>query len=60
MVKKLLEHFMKKIAKSKSKRIYDWKSHLEKSQISNGKDIIIYLIVGLIKRMLCKNELIFS
>ena len=32
----------------------------ETSYMSNGKDMIIHLIVGLIKRMLNKNDPIFS
>ena len=33
---------------------------MEINYMSNGKDMIIYLIAGLIKKMLHKNESIFS
>ena len=44
--------FLKRIAKKLIKKILEYKKHLKEKVInymSNGKDIIIHLIVGLIK-----------
>ena len=63
MVKKLLEHFMKKNCKELIKKNLEQKKYLKEKEISrmlNGKGIIILLIVGLIKKTLYKNESIFS
>ena len=51
MVKKLLEVFMKKNCKKLVKKISEYKKYLKENVIncmSNGKGIIIVLIVGLI------------
>ena len=55
--KKLLEHFSKKKKKKK-----DWKSSkkLEIKNMLNGNNMLIYLIVGLIKKRHSINEWIFS
>ena len=48
MVKKLLEHFIKRNFKKQTNKSLGEKVNY----ISNGKDIIIHLIAGLIKKML--------
>ena len=63
MVKKLLEVFMKKNCKGLIKKNLEQKKCLTEKEIncmSNGKDMIIVLIVGLIKKTLYKNESILS
>ena len=70
MVKKLLEHFMKKKTKRLIKKNLGYKKYSRKKEInyiSNGKVMIIHLIAGLIKRLhqinlisSYKNMLIFS
>ena len=66
MVKKLLERFMKKKCKTKTKKIerdLELKKYLvkkEKSYILNGKAMIIHLITGLIKKALYKMSQYFS
>ena len=63
MVKKLLEHFMKKNCKRLIKKNLEQKKYLNEKVIScmlNGKGMIILLIVGLIKKTLYKNESVFS
>ena len=53
MLKKLLEVFMKKNSKKLVKKNLEQKKYLKEKVIiymSNGKGIIIHLIVGLIKR----------
>ena len=62
MVKKLLEHFMKKNCKRPIKKNLELKKYLKEKVIIcmlNGKGMIILLIVGLIKKTLYKNESIF-
>ena len=55
MVKKLLEHFIKKDCKKQSKKnlgkkkVIKKKGNKEISYMSNGKNIILHLIAGLIK-----------
>ena len=55
MVKKLLEHFIKKNCKKQSKKnlgkkkVIKKKGNKEISYMSNGKNIILHLIAGLIK-----------
>ena len=59
MVKKLLEVFMKKNCKKLVKKNLEYKRYLKEKVIncmSNGKDMIIVLIVGLMKKILHKNE----
>ena len=54
MVKKLLEYFMKKNCKRLIKKNLGLKRWLKEKVInymSNGKVIIVYLIVGLIKKI---------
>ena len=54
MVKKLLEHFMKKNCKRLIKKNSELKKYSKekvKSYVSNGKVIISHLIVGLIKKI---------
>ena len=54
MEKKLLERFMKRIAKEKSNRAYDRKKNKEKKMINFvliGKFMIIHLIPGLVKKI---------
>ena len=54
MVKKLLEHFMKKNCKRLIKKNSEQKKYLEKKVINymlNGKVMIIHLIAGLIKKI---------
>ena len=63
MGKKSLELFMKKNCKKQINKNLGWKKSLKKKEanyMSNGKDIIIHLIVGLIKKMLNENESILS
>ena len=63
MVKKLLEVSMKKNYKKLVKNNLEEKKCLKEKVInfvSNGKDMIIVLIAGLIKKKLYKNESIFS
>ena len=63
MVKKLLEHFMKKNCKRLIKKNLEQKKYLKEKVIncmSNGKDMIIHLIVGLMKKTLYKDEPILS
>ena len=63
MVKKLLEVSMKKNYKKLVKKNLEDKKCLKEKVInfvSNGKDMIIVLIAGLIKKKLYKNESIFS
>ena len=63
MVKKLLEVSMKKNYKKLVKKNLEEKKCLKEKVInfaSNGKDMIIVLIAGLIKKKLYKNESIFS
>ena len=62
MVKKLLEAFMKKNCKKLIKNNLEQKKYLKEKTINymtNGKGMIIVLIVGLIKKISYKNELIF-
>ena len=62
MVKKLLEHFMKKNCKRLIKKSLEYKKYLKEKVINcmlNGKGMIILLIVRLIKKTLHKNESIF-
>ena len=54
MVKKLLEHFMKKNCKRLIKKNLSLKRRLKGKEINhmlNGRVIIIHLIVGLIKKI---------
>ena len=54
MVKKSLEHFMKKNYRRLIKKNLELKNYLKEKLISfmsNGKVIIIHLIVGLIKKI---------
>ena len=54
---------MKKNCKKQIYKNLGWKKSLKKKEanyMSNGKDIIIHLIVGLIKKMLNENESILS
>ena len=63
MVKKLLEYFMKKNYRRLIKKNLGWKKYLKEKVIncmSNGKGMIIVLIVGLIKKISYKNESILS
>ena len=63
MVKKLLGVFMKKNCSRLIKKNLEYKRYLKEKEInctSNGKDMIIVLIVGLIKNTLYKNESILS
>ena len=63
MVKKLLEVFMKKNCKKLVKKNLKYKKYLKEKLIncmSNGKDMVVVLIVGLIKKVLYKNESILS
>ena len=53
MVKKLLGHFMKKSYKKQTKKNLELKKESRKkviSYMSNGKDMIIHLLAGLIKK----------
>ena len=59
MVKKLLEVFMKKNYKKLIKNNLENKKYLKEKVInymSNGKDMIIHLIAGLIKNIFYKDE----
>ena len=59
MVKKLLEVFTKKNYKKLVKKNLEQKKYLKEKVIncmSNGKSMIIVLIVELIKKILYKNE----
>ena len=63
MVTKLLEIFMTKNDKKLIKKNLEWKKYLKEKAInymSNGKGMIIILIVGLIEKTLYKNESILS
>ena len=63
MMKKLLEVFMKKNCKKLVKKNLKYKKYLKEKLIncmSNGKDMVVVLIVGLIKKVLYKNESILS
>ena len=63
MVKKLLKVFMKKNCKKLIKKNLEYKKYLKEkviNYISNGKGMIIHLIVGSIKKISHKNESIFS
>ena len=63
MVKNLLEVFIKKNCKKLVKKISQYKKYLKQKVIncmSNGKGMIVVLIVGLIKKTLYKNESILS
>ena len=63
MVKKLLEVFITKNCKRLVKKNLEKKKYLKEKVInymSNGKDIIIHLIVGLIKKTLYNNESVLS
>ena len=54
MVRKLLEHFMKKNCKRLIKNnlgLKRWLKEKEINYILNGKVTIVYLIVGLIKKI---------
>ena len=57
-MKKLLERFIEMDCKKTNQKEFDTKSNWKKemSYMSNGKDMIIHLIAGLIKIMLHKNE----
>ena len=60
MVDNLLERFMKKNCKKQIKKNLEQKNYLRKKGINNvlnGKDVIIHLII---KKMLHKNESMFS
>ena len=52
MIKKLLEYFMKKNGKKEINKNLGQKKPLKKeaNYISNGKDMIIHLIFGLMKQ----------
>ena len=55
MVKKLLEHFMKRNCKKQVNRNIRLKKSIKQKEtkyMSNGKDMIIHLISGLIKKNL--------
>ena len=63
MVKRLLEVSMKKNCKTLVKKNLECKKYLKekvKNCMSNGKDMVIVLIVGLIKKISHKNESILS
>ena len=63
MVKKSLEYFMKKNYKKQINKDLGQKQSLKEKEIkymSNGKDMIIHLIAGMIKMILYKNESILS
>ena len=56
MVKKLLEYFMKKNCKRLIKKnlgLKRWLKEKEINYMSNGKVMIVHLIAGLIKKILC-------
>ena len=53
MVKKLLEHFMKKYCKRRVKKNLELKKYSKEKvmkYMSNGKVMIVHLIAGLIKQ----------
>ena len=53
MVKKLLEHFIKKNCKKQIDKDLGQKKSLKEKEMNgmlNGKDMIIYIIAGLIKK----------
>ena len=59
MVKKLLEVFMKKNYKKLIKNNLEYRKYLKEkviNYVSNGKDMIIHLIAGLIKNIFYKDE----
>ena len=59
MVKKLLEVFMKKNYEKLIKNNLEYRKYLKEKVInymSNGKDMIIHLIAGLIKNIFYKDE----
>ena len=63
MVNKLLVLFIKKNYKKQVNKNLELKKYLKEKVInytSNGKVMIVHLIVGLIKKILYKNESIFS
>ena len=63
MASLLLEVFMKKNCKKLVKKNLEQKKYLKEKVInciSNGKNIIIHLIVGSMKKTLYKNESILS
>ena len=63
MVKKLLEVSKNKNCKNLFKKSSEQKKYLKEkviNRMSNGKGMIIVLIVGLIKKTLYKNESILS
>ena len=63
MVKKSSEYFMKKNYKKQINKDLGQKQSLKEKEIkykSNGKDMIIHLIAGLIKMILYKNESILK
>ena len=63
MVKKVFEYFMKKNYKKQIDKDLGQKKSLKEKEIksmSNGKDMIIYLIAELTKMILYKNESILS
>ena len=56
MMKRLLEHFMKKNCKRLIKKVLGLKKYLKEKVINymlNGKVMIIHLIAGLIKKISC-------
>ena len=62
-MKKVLEHFMKKNYKKQIEKDLGKKKSLKKGKklyMSNGEDMIINLIAGLIKKFLYKIESILS
>ena len=63
MVKKLMKNFMKKNCKKLVKKNLEWKKYLKEKIInymSTGRDMIIHLIAGLIKKISHKSESILS
>ena len=63
MMKRLLEVFMKKNCKKLIKKNLEKKKYLKEKVITcmlNGKDVIIHLIVGLIRKTLYNNGWILS
>ena len=63
MVKKWREVFTKKNCKKLAKNILERKKYLKEKVInckSNGKGMVVILIVGLINKMSYKNESILS
>ena len=58
MVKKLLKHFIKKNYKKQINKDFEYRKPLKEKEInymSNGKNMIIHLIGGLIKMIFYKN-----